>query len=414
MKLSPSEISRLWPIAKRRMGERIVSWVQRIFSGDRLVKDVFRKHSSKRVLMCHLPEAFTGKAQPKHHSNLTECLVVAKCFDRLGYSVDCSSRTKTGIDYAPYDIVFGINGNAFMGSFSADAGIKPLRIFYSVGAETCFNYRKTSMRNLEFNERHGRWFLDSNRYMPGDPRNYYEAQFSDAVICLGDEYVHRQFLIEDNRPEQYRWLPAFYFKVKEPDKEKDFAVCRRSILWFSSAGLLHKGLDIAIDFAVAHPEFTLHICGSSSKEKDFWNYYNPIVKQCRNIVTHGFVNVESKAFADILAQCGIILNPTISEGCAVSMLNVVGNSAIFPVYSQATGFDFEGNGIVVEDVTYAAFEEALLRADALPLETFGAQAFAAHRLVREACTLEKYEERMYDCLKEIIENNKNNDKNEEI
>lgn len=403
MKLNRSEISRIWPIAKRRMGARIVSWIQRLFSTDRLVKNVFHEKHDKRVLLCHLPEAFGGKELPKHHSNLTECLVIAKCFSRLGYNVDCASRAKTGIDYTPYDVVFGINGNAFMGSFSPCAGVSPQRIFYSVGAETCFNYRKTSMRNLEFRRRHGRWFLDSNRYMPGDPRNYYEAHFSDAVICLGDEFVYKQFLDEDSAPERYRWLPAFYFKVKEPCVNKDFAICRRNLLWFGSTGLLHKGLDIAIDFAAAHPEFTLHVCGSSSNEKDFWEYYNPILRKCSNIVLHGFVNIESDKFSQILDNCGIMLNPTISEGGAVAALNVLGNGALLPVCSQATGINLSGNGIVVPDVTYEAFEKALFEADSLPLDTFAAKAFAAHRLVREECSLEKYEERMFKYIKSIIE-----------
>ena len=406
MKLNRSEISRLWPIAKRRAGETLTRWIQRLFSNDKLVKDVFRTGHAKRVLMCHLPEAFAGKQQPKHHSNLTECMVVARCFDRMGYRVDCASRAKTGIDYSPYDIVFGINGNAFMGSFSSDPHIKPLRIFYSVGAETCFNYRNTAARNMEFHKRHNRWFLDSNRYMPGDPRNYYEAHFSDAVICLGDGSVHSQFLAEDPRPDHYLWLPAFYFKVKESDKEKNFEKCRRNILWFGSAGLLHKGLDIAIDFAAAHPEFTLHICGSSSKEKAFLEYYSPTLKKCTNIHTHGFVNIESQEFADILNMCGIVLNPSVSEGGAVSVLNVVGNGALLPVYSRATGIEFNGNGIEVEEVTYEAFKKALLQADSLAPEVFSQKAFAAHRLISEEHTLEKYEERMYNCIKEIIEKTK--------
>lgn len=406
MKLNRSEIARIWPIAKRRIGEKIVSWVQRIFSSDRLVKDVFRKRSSKRVLMCHLPEAFTGKTRPKHHSNLTECLVVAKCFDRLGYSVDCASRTKTGIDYTPYDIVFGINGNAFMGTFSADPAIRPLRIFYSVGAESCFNYRATTARNAEFNSRHGRWLLGSNRYMPGDPRNYYEAHFSDAVICLGNEYVYEQFLAEDPDRGRYRWLPAFSFKVTDSAAVKDFAKCRRHILWFGSAGLLHKGLDIAIDFALAHPEFTLHICGGSSQEKDFWNYYNPGIKTSRNIVMHGFVDIESSEFADILAQCGLLLNPSISEGGAVAVLNVLGNGALLPVCSRATGIDLDGVGIVVDDVRYEDFEAALMRADAMPVEAFESMARGAYSRISKDYPVEKYEERMYGIIKEIIEKTK--------
>lgn len=406
MKLTRSEISRIWPIAKRRIGAMAVSWVQRLFSTDRLVKNVLREEHGKRVLLCHLPEAFTGKELPKHHSNLTECLIIARCFSRLGYNVDCASRAKEGIDYAPYDIVFGINGNAFMGSFSANASVSPLRIFYSVGAETCFSYRQTALRNLDFSRRHGRWFLGSNRYMPGDPRNYYEARFSDAVICLGDEFVHSQFLKEDDGHERYRWLPAFFFKAAEPDTGKDFQRCRRNILWFGSTGLLHKGLDIAIDFAAAHPEFTLHVCGSSSKEKDFWDYYGPIVKKCGNIIMHGFVDIESSEFASVLGQCGILLSPSVSEGGAVAVLNVIGNGALLPVCSRATGVGFGGAGVVVEDVSYNAFEKALLDVDTLSCEEIGQRAWAAHRHVRACCTIEMYEERMYGYIKSIIEERK--------
>lgn len=403
MKLSLSEISRLWPIAKRRTGEKIISWVQRLFSSDRLVRDVFGRGRGKRVLMCHLPEAFTGKELPKHHSNLTECHVVARCFDRLGYSVDCSSRTKTGIDYTPYDIVFGINGNAFMDSFGSDGKPEPLRIFYSVGAETCFNYRHTSMRNLDFHRRHGRWILGSNRYMPGDPRNYYEAHFSDAVICLGNEYVYRQFLAEESCGGRYNRLPAFYFKVAEPAKEKDFSLCRRNILWFGSSGMLHKGLDIAIDFVVAHPEFTLHICGSSRQESAFWEHYMPVIKANGNIVMHGFVNIGSQEFVNILSQCGVLLNPSVSEGGAVAVLNVLGNGALLPVCSRATGIDIDGYGTIVDEMTYDAFEQALIDVDKLPLKEFGQRAWDAYKDISVNYTVEKYEENMYNLLKGIID-----------
>lgn len=403
MKPSFSEISRIWPIAKRRIGERIISWVQRLFSSDRLVKDVFGRGRGKRVLMCHLPEAFTGKVLPKHHSNLTECHVVARCFDRLGYSVDCSSRTKTGIDYSPYEVVFGINGNAFMGSFGSEGKPEPLRIFYSVGAETCFNYRHTSIRNLDFHRRHGRWMLGSNRYMPGDPRNYYEAHFSDAVICLGNEYVYRQFLAEESCDGRYNRLPAFYFKVAEPAKEKDFSLCRRNILWFGSSGMLHKGLDIAIDFVVAHPEFTLHICGGSRQESAFREYYMPIIKANGNIVMHGFVDIESQEFAHILSQCGVLLNPSVSEGGAVAVLNVLGNGALLPVCSRATGIDIDGYGAVVDEMTYDAFEQALLDVDKLPLKEFEQRAWEAYKDISVNYTVEKYEENMYNLLKGIID-----------
>lgn len=406
MRIRLTEISRLLPIAKRRVANTIIAWVQKLLLSEQYKKDVFKKGYTKRVLMCHLPETFTGKELPKYHSNFTECYTIARCFDRLGYSVDCVSRTKTGIDYSQYDIVFGINGNAFMGAFSANEKVKPLKIFYSVGAETFFNYRETSLRNKDFHNRHGLWLLSSNRYVPGDVRTYYEANLSDAVICLGDEYVFSHFVAEEKQNGKYRWLPAFFFPTVKPTIKKDFAQCRKEILWFGSSGMIHKGLDIAIDFATAHPEYTLHICGGSRQETDFWNYYMPKIKANKNIHLHGFVDIESEKYAQILSICGILLNPTISEGGAVSVLNVLGNGALLPVYSEATGIALSEVGVCVPNVTYKDFEDALLKIESMPVNEFEQKALEAHRLVKDYYTIEKYEEHMYALLKEIIEKNK--------
>lgn len=401
-----SVISRLWPIARRRICNALVAFIQRVFSEECLIKDVFRTRREKRVLLCHLPEAFGCSKLPKYHSNLTECYTIAKCFDRLGYSVDCTSRANVGIDYSPYDVVCGINGNAFMGAFSLDNRTAPLKIFYSVGAETCYNYRQTVARNMGFYRRHGLWMLGSNRYLPGDPRNYYEARFSDAVICLGDSHVLQQFLMEDEVHGKYRQLSAFYFPVVESTGEKNFDVCRRNILWFGSSGMLHKGLDIAIDFVVSHPEFTLHICGGSRQESAFWKYYRPVIDSHDNIVMHGFVDIESKEYATILSQCGVLLNPSVSEGGAVAVLNVLGNSPLLPVYSKGTGLDLSSVGVEIDSVDYGNFEDALLAVDAMPLAEFGEKARAAHNLVKYKYTLAKYEESMFNHLKEIIEKRK--------
>lgn len=403
MRITFSEISRLFPIVKRRVGTKIIALVERLFSSDKQYKDIFGRRRERKVLLCGIPEAFEKKTLPKYHSNFTETYSVAMAFDRLGYSVDCVSRTKRGIDYAAYDVVFGINGNAFMGAFSTDEKIKPLKIFYSVGAETCFNYRVTTMRNRDFYTRHGRWLLGSNRYIPGDPRNYYEANLSDAVITLGDDFVNRQFLKENNCSGKFKSLPAFYFPVCSPDEKKNFVKSKKHLLWFGSSGMIHKGLDIAIDFAVENPDVTLHICGGSRQETAFWNYYNPIIKNHANIVMHGFVEIESPEFKSILELCGVLLNPSISESGAVSVLNVLGNAVMLPVYSRGTGLNLETVGVEVEEVTYDAFNKALQKVLEMSDKELEEKAWAAHKLVKEKYTLEKYQENMYLIIKEIIE-----------
>ena len=401
MKLSISKIKRLLPIAKRRAGERLTHLVQKLFGSEKLVKDIFNTKRNRRALLCYLPEAFKGTTPPKHHSNFTECRAAAEALDRLGYSVDCASRNKTSIDYSRYDVVFGISCQAYAASFTANKAVSPIRIFYSVGAHTFYNFRVTAERNREFFNRHNCWLLPSYHYIPGNGMNYYMSQLSDGIISLGDSFLTQQMTAEGESTEKVKQLPAFYFKVCEPCEKKDFSKCRNNILWFGSSGMVHKGLDIAIDFAIEHPQFTLHICGGSRQEKEFWKFYIPKIKSAKNILLHGFVDIESKEFADILAQCGLLLNPSLSESGAVAVLNVLGNGALLPVYSKGTGLDIADAGIEVDEVTYENFKNALLAVSELPVETIKQKARKAHRIVKERYTLENYRETMYNHIKEI-------------
>jgi hypothetical protein len=403
MKMSFSEISRLLPIAKRRTGERLTRWIHKLFNNEKLVKDIFGTKHKRKALLCYLPEAFKSKELPKHHSNYTECYTIAQALDRLGYSIDCASRNMTGIDYGIYEVVLGINCPAYAASFTADSRISPLRIFYSVGAHTFYNFRTTAKRNKEFFQRHNCWLLPSYHYVPGNGMNYYMTQLSDAVISLGDSYLLEQFADEGECVGKIKRVSAFHFNVCTPDEKKDFSKCRNNILWFGSSGMMHKGLDIAIDFAIGHPQFTLHICGGSRQEKEFWKLYMPKIKAAGNIIMHGFVDIRSREFANVLAECGLLLNPSLSESGAVAVLNVLGNGALLPIYSKGTGLDIADAGIEVEEVTYEKFSKALLDTAALPTDVIKQKAWAAHNLVKEKYTLDNYRETIYTHIKDIIE-----------
>ena len=87
----------------------------------------------------------------------------------------------------------------------------------------------------------------------------------------------------------------------------------------------------------------------------------------------------------------------------MAVLNVLGNDALLPVYSKATGIELSHCGVCVQNVTYRDFEQALIKLESLPAEEFEQKALTAHANVKENYTLGKYEERMYSCLKEIIE-----------
>ena len=76
-------------------------------------------------------------------------------------------------------------------------------------------------------------------------------------------------------------------------------------------------------------------------------------------------------------------------------------SVVIPLYNKAQSIRKTLDSVLAQ--TYKDFEMALIELESLPTEEFEQKALTAHVLVKEEYTLEKYEERMYSCLKEIIE-----------
>ena len=215
-----------------------------------------------------------------------------------------------------------------------------------------------------------------------------------------------QYLKHDTRKERYALLPAFYFDCQKPDiAHKDWSKVRHSICWFGSLGLIHKGLDICIDFALAHPEITLHICGASVREKEFWNYYGPKIKDKTNIINHGFINIESDEFVSIMSECAFVVHPSISEGGSPSVLNVVANGGLIPICSKSCGLDLPEDGsVVIDEVTYDAFEGAILDAMKWSEEELKTKATSACQYVREHYTLDNYRANMSKILHNCVNN----------
>ena len=402
MKLK-EKIIRAIPIAIRLMRERISARVAYRMADKTTGKNVFRRKGyTKRVLMVSLPAAFKKKL-PKYHTSLYESFEVAKIFDSLGYIVDFTTDNNTGINLKPYDVIYG--GRKVMAEVWRQ-NIPAKTIFFSPGAHPFFCFEATVQKNLRVREREGRWLTTSSRYLEESLLGYYVDNFADHIIVYGNQYVLDQYLKHDTRNERYSLLPAFYFDCHKPDiAHKDWGKVRHSICWFGSLGLIHKGLDICIDFALAHPEITLHICGASVREKEFWNYYGPKIKGKTNIINHGFINIESEEFVSIMSESAFVVHPSISEGGAASVLNVVANAGLIPICSKSCGLDLPKDGsVVVGEVTYEAFESAILDAMKWSEEELKTKATSACQYVREHYTLDNYRANMSKILHNCVNN----------
>lgn len=401
MKLK-EKIIRAIPIAIRLMRERISARVAYRMADKTTGKNVFRRKGyTKRVLMVSLPAAFKKKL-PKYHTSLYEAFEVAKIFDSLGYIVDFTTDNNTTINLKPYDVIYG-GKKVVLEIWRQNIAAKT--IHFTPGAHPYFCYEATVRKNLQFRERHGLWLTTSSRYLDGAlSYGYYVDNFADHVIVYGNQYVLDNYLKHDTRKERYSLLPAFYFDCHQPDiANKDFERVRHSMCWFGSLGLIHKGLDIAIDIALAHPDITLHICGATKREKEFWNYYGPLIKDKTNIIDHGFINIESQEFVDIMAQCAFMINPSISEGGAAAVLNVVANGGLIPVVSKGTGLDLpEDASYTIDDFGYEAFEHVLLEAMNQPEATLRQQSIAVCEYVRKNYAFEAFQRNMYHIIQSCL------------
>ena len=115
------------------------------------------------------------------------------------------------------------------------------------------------------------------------------------------------------------------------------------------------------------------------------------------------MDIESPEFVALLDECGILLNPSISESGAVAVLNVLGNGVLMPVYSSGTALDLSDVGVEVPQVSYEDFEKALLVVETMSDDDIATKAWAAHRRIRDGYTLAQYEEKLYNLICEIID-----------
>lgn len=395
------KIIRAIPIAIRLMRERIAAQVSYHALDKTMRRNVFgRKNYHKRVLMASLPAAF-NKNLPKYHTSLFEVYEIGCAFDRMGYIVDVTTDHNTRIDLTKYDVIF--DGRKIQAEVWRQ-NIPAKTIIFSPGAHPAFCYEATVKKNLEIKREKGIWLTTSSRYLDRTLTGYYVLYFPDYVIVYGNQYVLDQYIKRDTRKERYSLLPAFYFDCQKPDiAHKNWDKVRHSICWFGSMGLIHKGLDICIDIALAHPEIELHICGASIREREFWKYYGPKIKGKANIINHGFINIESQEFVDIMSECAFVVHPSISEGGAPSVLNVVANAGLIPICSTACGVDLPQDGsVVIDEVTYEAFEKTILETIKLPVDRLQEMAISANKYVREHYTLDNYRTNMSKILQDLV------------
>lgn len=359
------------------------------------IKDYFQSGQTQRVLLSYITTPFIT-ADHTTHTNRQECYAIAEIFHEKGYSVDIATYdSDIDIDYSGYDCIFGF-GEPLCKSFNQNTS-NPVRIYYATEAHISWNNFATLKRALEVYAKKNVWLLDSCRIA----RQTWPQQTTlvDAIIVLGGAWgtkIYKQHY--DGKI--ISLYPSYNADISRALlASKNFALTRDHYLWFGSVGAIHKGLDWLLEIFSEYPEKTLHIAGLVENEKEFMAAYSKEFS-LHNIVLHGFVDVQSLKFRELMLQCAFVILPSCSEGLSTSLLNTMCNGLI-PIATLESGFDFTQSFIPIQALNINATRSAILESNSLSLQEIAQRSNACLNDVRTKYNIQEFKKKMestIECL----------------
>ena len=325
---------------------------------ERMVRNAYGRSFQKKVLISYIVLPFHKKSLS--HTNFYEVVSAARVFDELGYSVDVIHYDGTVPKLENYDVLYGF-GDVFQKYF--ESGLRGAKtIYYGAGMHVCHQNTATLRRVKDVYKEKKVWLAKSARFV--EKTWSHQTMLVDGIIALGNDECAKTY--RKYYDGKIISLPAPFFKTIDADsvlKERSESA-NKSYLWFGGGGLVHKGLDLCLEFFKKRPDLTLHVCGDIESELDFLEVYKTELYQLPNIFTHGFVQINSSKFKEILGLCSFVISPSCSEGGAPAVLTSIGNGALIPVITKETSIS-TGNEIVIDGYNLKCIEKSIDYSQAL-------------------------------------------------
>lgn len=359
------------------------------------IEDYFQSGRTQRILLSYITIPFIT-ADYTTHTNRQECYAIAEIFHEIGYSVDIASYdSDIDINYSDYSCIFGF-GEPLCKSFNQNVS-NPIRIHYATEAHISWNNFATLKRASEVYAKKNVWLLNSCRIAKQAwPQ---QTTLVDAIILLGGTWGTKIY--------EQRYNGKIFSQYPSYNAElplnllvsKDFTVARDHYLWFGSVGAIHKGLDWLLEIFSKYPEKTLHVAGLVENEKEFMAAYSKEFS-LPNIILHGFVDVQSSKFQELMLQCAFIVLPSCSEGLSTSLLNTMCNGLI-PVSTIESGFDFTDSFVPIQALNINATRSAILESSSLSLDEIRQRSSACLKDVRTHYNINAFKKKIkstIECL----------------
>ena len=343
------------------------------------------KASRGNVLLAYIIDPFllkAGESISNTHTHFWESLQIAQTYLDLGYAVDVISyRNTTFVPSKDYSIFVAARTN--FAKIAKRLNDDCFKVAYLDTAHWLFNNNAAYKRLFAVQQRK-RMTVESNKMV--EPNRAIE--YADCAIILGNDFTIGT----------YQYAQKEIYPIHIPTctlypwaEDKDFENCRKNFLWFGSRGLVHKGLDLALEAFAEMPDYHLTVCGPVQEEKDFEQAFYKELYQTPNIQTVGWVDVSGPEFLEIAQECVGLVYPSCSEGQSGAVATCL-QAGLIPVISYESGFDVDDFGLILEECSIEKIKDSVQEIANLSAQELEAMARKAWQYARENHSRSKYAE----------------------
>jgi len=346
------------------------------------------------VLLSYVIEPFLLKDDEpllKTHTHFGESFQIARTFLELGYAVDAVDYDNR-IFVPKKDYTFFVSARTNFERIAQFLNSNCVKIAHLDMSHWIFNNHAAYKRCLAIQQRKG---VTLKSYKMCEQN--YAIEYADYATVLGNSFTVSTY--------SYAQKPIFPLCVPSatlyPWREgKDYDIARNNYLWFGSSGLVHKGLDLALDAFVRMPDHHLYVCGPIQQEKDFEDVYYGELYQTPNIHTVGWVDVSCPEFIEIANKCIGLIYPSCAEGQSGAVVTCL-QAGLIPVVSYESGVDVNDFGVILKNCSIDEIVNSIKEVSRFPIEELKQMSQKAWRYARTNHTLEKYAEEYREIIEKI-------------
>ena len=348
------------------------------------------------ILLSYLTVPFYKKEDDQifnTHSNLWECLQIAKTFLNLGYIVDVIHfNNKEFIPKKKYKVFFTIGKN--LERISPYLNEECIKVYHITGAHWLFQNYAESKRLLD---------LQYRRKITLKPRRIalrpnLGIENADCATYLGNDFTKGTFKYANKS--MYRIHVSAQVLYEFP-KNKDYKACRKSFLWLGSLGLVHKGLDLVLEAFAQMPDYNLIVCGPIKNEADFEKAFFKELYKTPNINTVGWVCINSYEFKNILNNCIGVIYPSCSEGGGGSVITCM-HAGLIPFVSEQASVDVEDFGFILKSLSVKEIKNSVRMVSNLSIDELKSRSKKTWNYARRNHTREMFAEEYEKFVKVVL------------